>query len=117
VKFAFISEEKVAFPVAVLCRLLVVSPSGYYASQGRPVSAHARRDQELAERVSAVHLGSRRRYGSPRVHAELQASGERVGRKRVARLMHENDLASTHPAPLPQDHRLEAQLPDRAERA
>ena len=78
-KFAFISEEKVAFPVAVLCRLLVVSPSGYYASQGRPVSAHARRDQELAERVSAVHLGSRRRYGSPRVHAELQATGERGG--------------------------------------
>ena len=72
-KFAFISEEKVAFPVAIMCRLLVVSPSGYYASQGRSISAHARRDQELSERVSAVHLGSRRRYGSPRVHAELQA--------------------------------------------
>jgi hypothetical protein len=36
VKFAFISEEKVAFPIAVMCRLLVVSPSGDYASQGRP---------------------------------------------------------------------------------
>jgi putative transposase len=94
VKFAFISEERVAFPVAVMCRLLVVSPSGYYASQGRPISAHARRDQELSERVSAVHLGSRRRYGSPRVHAELQATGERVGRKRVARLMRDNDLAA-----------------------
>lgn len=93
-KFAFISEEKVAFPIAVMCRLLVVSPSGYYASQGRPISAHARRDQELSERVSAVHLGSRRRYGSPRVHAELQATGERVGRKRVARLMREKDLAA-----------------------
>jgi putative transposase len=62
-KFAFISEEKVAFPIAIMCRLLVVSPSGYYASQGRPMSAHARRDQELTKRVSAVHVGSRRRYG------------------------------------------------------
>ena len=94
VKFAFISEEKVAYPVAVLCRLLAVSPSGYYACQGRPASARARRDQELAERVSAVHLGSKRRYGSPRVHAELQASGQRVGRKRVARLMREDGLAA-----------------------
>jgi transposase InsO family protein len=94
VKFAFISEEKVAFPIAVMCRLLVVSPSGYYASQGRPPTAHDRRDKELAERVSAVHLGSRRRYGSPRVHAELQATGQRVSRKRVARLMRENDLAA-----------------------
>jgi putative transposase len=70
-----------------------VPDRGYYASQGRALSAHARRDQELAERVSAVHLGSRRRYGSPRVHAELQATGER-GRKRVARLMRENDSAA-----------------------
>jgi putative transposase len=59
-KFALISEDKVAFPVAVLCRLLVVSPSGFYASQGRPAPAHARRDQELAERVSAVHLASKK---------------------------------------------------------
>ena len=93
-KFAFISEEKVAFPIAIMCRLLVVSPSGYYASQGRPISARALRDQELSERVSAVHLESKRRYGSPRVHAELQATGQRVGRKRVARLMRENDLAA-----------------------
>jgi len=91
-KFAFIAEEKVAFPVAVLCRLLAVSPSGYYAMRGRPRSEHARRDEELAERVADAHLASKRRYGSPRVHAELAAAGERVGRKRVARLMREKEL-------------------------
>jgi transposase InsO family protein len=93
-KFAFISEEKVAFPVAVLCRLLVVSPSGYYASCGRPKSSHAHRDDELSEHVSAAHVASKRRYGSPRVHAELKAAGERVGRKRVARLMREKNLVA-----------------------
>jgi putative transposase len=93
-KFAFISEEKVAFPIAVLCRLLVVSTSGYYASCGRPRSSRSRRDEELAERVAEAHLTSRRRYGSPRVHAELKAAGERVGRKRVARLMREKNLAA-----------------------
>ena len=38
-KFAFIAEEKVAFPIAVLCRVLEVSPSGYYASRTRPAAA------------------------------------------------------------------------------
>lgn len=93
-RFAFISEEKVAFPVAVLCRVLAVSPSGYYASQGRPASLHARRDQDLSERIASIHHGSRRRYGSPRVHADLKASGDRVGCKRVARLMRENKLVA-----------------------
>lgn len=92
-KFAFITAEKVAFPIAALCRLLVVSPSGYYAAQGRPRSLHARRDERLAEQVTEVHLASKRRYGSPRVHAEIKATGARVGRKRVARLMREKKLA------------------------
>jgi putative transposase len=93
-KFAFISQEKVAFPVTALCRVLAVSPSGYYASCERPKSARVRRDEELSERVAAAHVASKRRYGSPRVHAELKAAGERVGRKRVARLMREKKLAA-----------------------
>jgi putative transposase len=94
VKFAFISEEKVAFPIAVLCRLLDVSPSGFYATQGRPKSPHALRDEALSERVAAAHVASNRRYGSPRVHAELKAAGQCVGRKRVARLMREKALVA-----------------------
>lgn len=93
-KFAFISEEKVAFPVAVLCRVLGVSPSGFYAAQERPRSPHARRDEKLAEQVAEAHAASKRRYGSPRVHADLKAAGERVGRKRVARLMRERNLVA-----------------------
>ena len=93
-KFAFISGEKVAFPVAALCRVLAVSASGYYAHQRRSVSQHQARDQNLAKRVCAIHTANRRRYGSPRIHAELKAAGECVGRKRVARLMREQNLAA-----------------------
>lgn len=93
-KFAFISEEKVAFPIAALCRLLDVSPSGFYAAQGRPKSLHALRDEALSERVAEAHVASNRRYGSPRVHADLKAAGQRVGRKRVARLMREKALVA-----------------------
>ncbi len=79
-KFAFVSAEQVAFPVAVMCRMLAVSTSGYYAWKGRPGSPRSRRDLELGDRVRAAHGASSGRYGSPRVHAELQATGEKVGR-------------------------------------
>jgi putative transposase len=70
-----------------MCRLLEVSPSGYYAWDGRQASPRARRDAELSERIGVFHRRSKRTYGSPRIHADLRAAGERVGRKRVARLM------------------------------
>jgi putative transposase len=87
VKFAFIAEQKVAFSIVMMCRVLDVSTSGYHAWNGRPVAAHAHREGELDGRVRAAHAASKGRYGSPRVHAELRANGERVGRKRVARIM------------------------------
>jgi len=93
-KFGFISEEKVAFPIAVLCRVLGVSTSGYYASQGRLASNHTLRDEALLARIATHHLASKRRYGSPRVHEDLKADGEHVGCKRIARLMRENRLVA-----------------------
>jgi transposase InsO family protein len=92
VKFAFVSVEQVAFPIAVTCRVLGVSTSGYYAWRERPGSSRSRRDLELGDRVRAAHGASSGRYGSPSVHAELRALGEKVGRKRVARLMKEAGL-------------------------
>ena len=73
--------------VATMCRVLDVSSSGYYAWRERPPSARARRDEELTERIRAIHERSRGTYGAPRVHAELAAEGIHIARKRVARLM------------------------------
>jgi len=72
---------------ATLCRVLGVSPSGYYAWRQRRPSQRAQTDAVLLERIRAIHARSRGTYGVPRVHAELAAESTQVGRKRVARLM------------------------------
>ncbi|WP_437776943.1 IS3 family transposase [Sorangium sp. So ce1097] len=94
VRFEFIDAEKAHYPVLVLCAVLLVSPSGYYAWAKRSQSARAKADAQLSAQIRAVHHKSRGRYGSPRVHAELRARGIRVGRKRVARLMRAQRLAA-----------------------
>jgi putative transposase len=86
-RFAFIATEKACYPVALMCRVLQVSRSGYYAWCQRPPAPHTLEDQTLALEVAAIHAESRGRYGSPRVHAELRERGQRTARKRVARLM------------------------------
>jgi putative transposase len=86
-------QEKATHRIATMCRVLGVSPSGYYAWSDRPWSARAQADQVLLVQIRAIHERSRGTYGGPRIHAELQAQGVRCGRKRVARLMRVADLA------------------------
>lgn len=74
-------------PVAMMCRVLQVSESGYHAWRTRPRSRRATEDGELLELIQGIYDASRATYGAPRVHAELSAQGIHVGRKRVARLM------------------------------
>ena len=74
--------------VAVACRMLGVSASGYYEWCGRPPSLRAVADEALSAQIREIHTCSRGTYGVPRVHAELRLGrGVRCGRKRVARLM------------------------------
>lgn len=89
-------QEQAAHDVATMCRVLGVSPSGYYAWRHRPPSARARTDQALLERIRAIHAQSRQTYGTPRVHAELRDAGVRCGQKRVARLMRQTGLEGAH---------------------
>ena len=87
------SQNRAVYPIAVMCRVLGVSPSGYYAWTGRPPSARAQRDATLTAKIRAAHAGSNGTYGVPRIHAELAEQGVCIGRKRVARLMRNADLA------------------------
>ena len=93
-KFAFIAAEKATYPVRVLCRTLEVSRAGFYAWHVRPPAARTQQDQQLGVEIQAIHAESRQRYGSPRVHAELRDRGQRLGRKRVARLMRQQGLCA-----------------------
>ena len=83
---------RAVFPLAAMCRVLGLSPSGYYGWLNRPPSARAGRDTELKVRIKAIWRDSDETYGCPRIHAALLADGERVSRKRVARLMKELDI-------------------------
>lgn len=80
-----------------MCRVLGVSPSGYWAWTKRPPSARALEDARLASRIAEIHQRSRGTYGVPRVHAELAfEDAVHVGRKRVARLMRAAGLEGVH---------------------
>jgi putative transposase len=85
--FRLIDAEKASYPVAMLCRMLEVSKSGYYAWRTRPSSKRSREDVNLTEKIREIYSRSRETYGYPRVHAELRLLGVRCGRRRVARLM------------------------------
>ena len=76
-----------------MCEVLGVSASGFYAWLDRAPSAHARRDEELTALIHQIHVESRGTYGVPRMYAELRETHEqRVGRKRVGRLMRRDGL-------------------------
>ena len=78
--------------MTALCKALEVTTSGYYAWRKRAPSRRALEDKRLGVLVEDSHHASRKNYGSPRVHRDLRASGERVSRKRVIRLMRDRGL-------------------------
>jgi putative transposase len=85
--------NQAVFPIATMARVLGVSTAGYYAWSRRSPSTRAMADADLLRRIRTVHATSRATYGAPRVHAELKADGERLGKKRVARLMRAAKIA------------------------
>jgi transposase InsO family protein len=112
--------------VAVACRMLRVSASGYYEQRDRPPSPRAVADQALTVQIREIHTFSRETYGAPRIHDELRLGRSvRCGRKRVARLMRNANLRGVYrrrrnrACPLPPVHddlvrrRFVADAPDR----
>ena len=126
-RFLFVRAEKANYPVTVLCHVLEVARSGYYAFERREPSVRAAANAQLVEKIRHIDVKFRHRYGSPRVHRELVAMGERVGLNRVARLMSEHEIEarrkrrfcattdSNHSLPVAGnilDRRFEADAPD-----
>lgn len=96
-KYACIAAHREQYPINLMCRVLGLARAAYYAARGRAPSARALRDRALVTRIHVLHQASRRTYGAPRIHAALQAQGEAVSRKRVARLMRAERLRGLPP--------------------
>ena len=69
-RYRFIQAEKALYPVEVLCRVLTVARSGYYAWCRRPLGARAQQNQWLLTHIRTCYQASRGRYGSPRIHQD-----------------------------------------------
>jgi putative transposase len=87
-----VSDHRAQYPVRVMCRVLGVSPSGYYAWRKREPSRRAWANWELLKEIRAIHEWSDGTYGAPRVHEELKAREIPASLNRVARLMREDGL-------------------------
>ena len=93
--FRFVAAKKAEHSIQTMCRVLEVSRSGYYAWAGREPSPRAREDERLTARIGELFKLRRKVYGSPRIWADLVVDdGERIGRKRVERLMRQAGLSA-----------------------
>jgi putative transposase len=116
------------YAITTQCRVLEVSPSGFYAWCKRSPSQHRQADTLLADRIEAIHRRSRSTYGRPRIHAELRDEGIAISSKRIARLMRERQIRGAsrrrttvttirdrdaRPAPDLVDRNFTAKAPDR----
>jgi putative transposase len=93
-KYQFIAEQQLNYPIKTMCRVLGVVESGYYAWRRRAPSRQSQENTVLGERIARIYQSNRQVYGSPRIHAALRAEGQHCGRKRVARLMREQGLSA-----------------------
>lgn len=91
-RFGFIEQHARTYPVRLMCRVLGVSASGYYAWRSRPESPRAVANRDLLERIRRIHVAHHGRYGSPRMHAALRAQGDQASRGRVERLMRRHGI-------------------------
>ena len=95
-KYAWIHEHRDSYPVAVLCKVLEVSTSGYYEAIDRPPSERAKRHERIQEAVRQIHAESHGIYGSVKVAEVLDTREdlESACRNTVATAMQEMGLKS-----------------------
>ena len=91
-RFRFVEDHRADYPVRIMCGALNVSPAGYYAWRSRPESRRSAANRDLLDHITRIHRDTRGRYGSPRIHVELQAQGRGVSRGRIERLMRRHGI-------------------------
>ena len=88
----FIKENRKQYPIALVCKVLQVSPSGYHKWLKNKISFRAKENQRIVERIRFYHTQSKGTYGLPRIYAAIRREGFLVNKKRLARLMRVNNI-------------------------
>ncbi|AVE71662.1 IS3 family transposase [Enterobacter hormaechei] len=86
-RYAFIRDNTCCWPVRLLCRVLDVHPSGFYAWLQQPHSQRHQADLRLTGQIKQFWLESGCVYGYRKIHLDLRDSGQQCGVNRVWRLM------------------------------
>jgi putative transposase len=93
-KYQFVEQHKQEFPIVVMCSVLGISESGFYAWRKRSACQRQGEDAQLRQKMRQIFVTHHGRYGSPRILRELRDEGVSCSRKRVARLMRQEDLSA-----------------------
>jgi putative transposase len=93
-KYRFIKNHESQFPIDKMCLVLKISSSGYYKLKNRDISSKLLKQNQLKEKIKTLYFDFKKRYGSPRITAELNALGYQVSRITVAKYMKELGLKS-----------------------
>lgn len=88
----FIKENRRQYPLALVCEVLQVSPSGYHKWLKNKVGFRVKENQRIVEIIKFHHNKSKATYGLPRIYAAMRKEGLVVNKKRLARLMKVNNI-------------------------
>ncbi|WP_221274519.1 IS3 family transposase [Thaumasiovibrio subtropicus] len=91
-KYTFISERLQRYPLKVMCQILEIQRSGFYAWQRKPLSCRAKEDQRLLGKIKQFWLESGCVYGYRNITIDLRSDGESCGKNRVYRLMKQANI-------------------------
>jgi putative transposase len=96
-KHRFISDHRERTNVGLMCKVLNISRSGYYAWLKRPESHRSKENRKLADHIRIIHAKSRKIYGAPRIYRELKENGVSCSQNRVARIMKQEGIRGIAP--------------------
>ena len=96
-KYRFISDHRERANVGLMCKVLNISRSGYYAWLKRPRSRRSKENRKLADHIRIIHAKSRKIYGAPRIYRKLRENGISCSQNRVARIMKQEGIRSVAP--------------------
>lgn len=92
--FDFVKNHEKIFPIEKMCKVLQVSPSGYYRWKKKVISIRLQRINGIKEKITAIYFDTKQRYGSPRMTLELQSLGYQISRVTVAKYMKQMGIRS-----------------------